>query len=243
MKCNLNFLFVLFCIMLLLSMCTKDKSVEPSLPKFNSILIDTASTAYDYYGDLNISLTPYIGLHQYPFDMNTDGQDDIRFECHLGVLNGGALTVSARIILLHENIRISTLEKIDSMMIYSVEINDSTNYHYHETFGNSNYSGPYTLDTSLNKYPLPYDHGTQVSLNDIFANEVLYLGYDDQSDFSWIPGGGHIWDVQLGIWNNLGERYLGVRFTNNGIEFLGWICIQVTGHAQLEISKFALKSI
>ncbi|MFC2100425.1 hypothetical protein ACFLRZ_01205 [Bacteroidota bacterium] len=241
----MKYIFCYILIILFFFSCKKEDPLDHIENKPNYIVIDTLSHSY------NIKKYPYetIGSllsqsSQFDADINNDRQNDLRFWIYFSYSPGGVNIKKSGIEILNLNTNISIVHKKDTTCSYKIQYSDSNTATYWETYDPSaTYSVPITLSIKDNVYPRIYNHGDTISLLDEYVNYDLELASNNKTNNTWLVNNGIACDIQAGIWNNIGNHFIGCTLIVNQKTFLGWLKLKVVDTDIIILQSYAFSLI
>ncbi len=173
-------------------------------------------------------------------DIDNDGINDIEFCSKYYLSSSGSTYKYSSVKTLNDSTEIAIFEKTDSVFSYWIHWPDGdSSYQYTNYHPNNPYNPPIT---TINKnYPFPFSLYNILDENSNWKNGIFTLSEEKTQGSEGYPLHPDIREYNFGIWNNIVNKFIGIKTTNNKTSY-GWIKLQITNHKKIKFYGYALKT-
>ncbi len=207
-------------------------------PSKNIIIGDSLNSSMIYKKYNNKHLCNSSTAENVKIDVNDDGIDDINFHIKGGFSKGSGSRWVADCSSLNDSVQLCYEEFIDSvyLLIDTNKISSSpVKYRITESYSCNPTDERFEFYSKTNSlYPSKFKQSDTLSLNREFTTSILKIsnnrGYDHYSEKvvnDTIYNYSYFWGVTYcQTLPFRGDCYIGFKFTQNGIDYLGWILLE-----------------
>ena len=180
-------------------------------------------------------ISPWHSGTSQEFDFDNDGVNDLYFSSSFSISPGGLNIRSCGIGSIRPEVEISTMNRVDSIVGWSVVTPGGTAYQSQNYVAGTSY--PSNADTTEYAYTCMtnYPYGTDFSKSNIpFSVDTVMLASSNNSTYLGLPT-----SIQSGSWQTNDIGYAVVKITKGSKTILGWIEMNVTNYFEIRVYKKA----